>query len=127
IGWSARVLSRSGSADPALRHQRLVEVGASLSTVSLSARGSGEASVGHAVRKRESSKRVGGFTAVGATRRRCRLPYNKQLQRTVRRHHGRAASAPFHFALASLSRVQRAAAELRRYTASSASPAVSRE
>ena len=42
--------------------------------------------------------------------------HNKQLQRTVRRHHGRAASAPFHFALASLSRGQRAAAELRRYT-----------
>jgi len=39
---------------------------------------------------------------------------NKQLQRTVGRHRGRAASAPFHFALASLSRGQRAAAELRR-------------
>src|SRR5205814_8832115 len=45
-------------------------------------------------------------------------PHNKQLQRTVRRHHGRAASAPFHFALASLSRGQRAAAELRRYALS---------
>jgi hypothetical protein len=41
--------------------------------------------------------------------------HNKQLQRTAQRHRGRAASAPFHFALASLGRVQRAAAELRRY------------
>src|SRR5947207_6098464 len=101
IGRSTRVLSRSGSADLALWHQRLVEVGASLSTLSLSARGSGEAGVGHAVRKRESSERVGGFTAVGATLRRCRLPYNKQLQRTVR------DKVPRHIG-------QRAAAELRR-------------
>jgi hypothetical protein len=42
---------------------------------------------------------------------------NKQLQRTVQRHRGRAASAAFHFALASLSRVHRAAAELRRSAA----------
>jgi len=44
------------------------------------------------------------------------LSANKQLQRTVARHRGRAASASFHFALASLGRVHRAAAELRRYT-----------
>ena len=29
-----------------------------------------------------------------------RVPYNKQLQRTVIRRRGRAASAPFHYALA---------------------------
>jgi hypothetical protein len=39
---------------------------------------------------------------------------NKQLQRTVTRHRGDAASAPFHFALASRITRQRAAAELRR-------------
>ena len=42
------------------------------------------------------------------------LSPNKQLQRTVGRHHGSAASAPFHYALASLGKGQRAAAELRR-------------
>ena len=41
----------------------------------------------------------------------------KQLQRTVIRHRGRAASASFHYALAARSNRQRAAAELRRYTA----------
>jgi hypothetical protein len=41
-------------------------------------------------------------------------PANKQLQRTVTRHRGDAASAPFHYALASRSKLQRAAAELRR-------------
>lgn len=41
---------------------------------------------------------------------------NKQLQRTVTRHHGDAASAPFHFALASRITRQRAAAELRRFS-----------
>ena len=38
----------------------------------------------------------------------------KQLQRTVVRHRGDAASAPFHYALASRVTRQRAAAELRR-------------
>ena len=40
-------------------------------------------------------------------------PYNKQLQRTVPRHRGRAASASFHYALAARYNRQRAAAELR--------------
>jgi hypothetical protein len=39
---------------------------------------------------------------------------NKQLQRTVERHRGDAARAPFHCARASRIRRQRAAAELRR-------------
>jgi hypothetical protein len=39
---------------------------------------------------------------------------NKQLQRTVIRRRGRAASAPFHYALAARWTRQRAAAELRR-------------
>ncbi len=39
---------------------------------------------------------------------------NKQLQRTVARRHRRAASAPFHSAVAARWTVQRAAAELRR-------------
>jgi hypothetical protein len=42
------------------------------------------------------------------------VTHNKRLHRTVKRHRGRAAGAPFHFALASLGRAQRAAAELRR-------------
>jgi len=42
---------------------------------------------------------------------------NKQLQRTVIRHRGDAASAPFHYALASRFARQRAAAELRCYRA----------
>jgi hypothetical protein len=42
-------------------------------------------------------------------------PYNKQLQRTVIRHRGAAASATFHYAPASRITRQRAAAELRRY------------
>ena len=37
---------------------------------------------------------------------------NKQLQRTVTRRRGRAASAPFHYALAPRITRQRAAAEL---------------
>jgi hypothetical protein len=41
-------------------------------------------------------------------------PPNKQLQRTVERCRGRAASASFHYALAARSNPQRAAAELRR-------------
>jgi len=44
-------------------------------------------------------------------------PPNKQLQRTVRPHRGRAASAPFHYALAARVDRHRAAAELRRYAA----------
>src|SRR5262245_56559094 len=44
-------------------------------------------------------------------------PANKQLQRTVERYRGRAASASFHYALAARYNPQRAAAELRRYTA----------
>ena len=90
-----------------MRHRRRIAVGASLSTLSWSARCSGKPAVGHDVRKGESSKRVGGFTAVGATLRRCRLPYNKQLQRTV------GDKVPRHIG-------QRAAAELRRYTATEA-------
>jgi hypothetical protein len=39
---------------------------------------------------------------------------NKQLQRTVIRRRGDAASAPFHYALAARWARQRAAAELRR-------------
>ena len=41
-------------------------------------------------------------------------PPNKQLERTVIRRRGRAASAPFHYALASRWTAQRAAAQLRR-------------
>jgi len=44
-------------------------------------------------------------------------PPNKQLQRTVIRHRGDTASAPFHYALAVRFTRQRAAAELRRYAA----------
>jgi len=44
----------------------------------------------------------------------CQVPYNKQLQRTVERYRGRAASASFHYALAARWLAQRAAAELRR-------------
>ena len=39
---------------------------------------------------------------------------NKQLERTVIRRHGRAASAPFHYALAARWTARRAAAQLRR-------------
>jgi hypothetical protein len=42
-------------------------------------------------------------------------PPNKQLQRTGIRHRGDAASAPFHYALASRIKRRRAAAELRRW------------
>ena len=45
------------------------------------------------------------------------MPHNKQLQRTVIRRYVRAASAPFHYALAARITRQRAAAELRRYAA----------
>jgi len=41
-------------------------------------------------------------------------PPNKQLQRTVERHRGRAASASFHYAHAARWTVGHAAAELRR-------------
>ena len=47
----------------------------------------------------------------------CQLPYNKQLERTVIRRHVRAASAPFHYALAARWTARRAAAQLRRYVA----------
>ena len=47
-------------------------------------------------------------------------PPNKQLQRTVTRRRGRAARAPFHYARAPRFKRQRAAAELRRYTARTA-------
>jgi hypothetical protein len=43
-------------------------------------------------------------------------PPNKQLERTVIRRRGRAASAPFHYAHAARWTGQRAAAQLRRYT-----------
>jgi hypothetical protein len=46
----------------------------------------------------------------------CQAP-NKQSQRTVTRHRGDAASASFHYALASRFIRQRVAAELRRYAA----------
>jgi hypothetical protein len=39
---------------------------------------------------------------------------NKQLERTVMRHRGDAASAPLHYALASRFTPQRAAAQLQR-------------
>jgi hypothetical protein len=42
------------------------------------------------------------------------LTSNKQSQRTVIRHRGDGASAPFHYALAPRFKRQRAAAELRR-------------
>ena len=42
------------------------------------------------------------------------LTPNKQLQRTVERCRGRAASASFHYALTARYHRQRAAAELRR-------------
>jgi hypothetical protein len=42
------------------------------------------------------------------------VPPNKQLQRTVKRHRGDAASAPFHYALAPRFTRQHTAAELRR-------------
>jgi len=44
-------------------------------------------------------------------------PHNKQLERTVIRRRVRAASAPFHYALAARWTAQRAAAQLRRYAA----------
>jgi hypothetical protein len=40
---------------------------------------------------------------------------NKRLERTVMRYRGAAASAPFHYALASRFTRQRAAAEPQRY------------
>jgi hypothetical protein len=42
------------------------------------------------------------------------LPSNKQLERTVIRRRVRAASAPFHYALAARWTARRAAAQLRR-------------
>jgi hypothetical protein len=42
------------------------------------------------------------------------MTHNRQLQLTVKRHRGDAASALFHYALASRYTRQRAAAELRR-------------
>jgi hypothetical protein len=52
---------------------------------------------------------------------------NKQLQRTVIRHRGDGASAPFHYALAARWWADRAAAELRRWASGSplANPSVS--
>jgi hypothetical protein len=47
----------------------------------------------------------------------CRPPYNKQLEPTVIRRHVRAASAPFHYALAARWTRGRAAAQLQGYTA----------
>jgi hypothetical protein len=43
------------------------------------------------------------------------LSHNKQLERTVMRHRRDAASAPFHYALASRFTRRRAAAQLQRY------------
>jgi hypothetical protein len=50
---------------------------------------------------------------VTAQRALCQPP-NKQLERTVIRRHVRAASAPFHYALAARWPARRAAAQLRR-------------
>ena len=47
-------------------------------------------------------------------------PPNKQLQRTVTLRRGDGTSAPFHYALVPRITLQRAAAELRRYTARTA-------
>ena len=44
----------------------------------------------------------------------CQLP-NKQLERTVNRHRGDVASAPFHYALAPRGTQYRAAAQPQRY------------
>jgi hypothetical protein len=44
----------------------------------------------------------------------CQVSPNKQLERTVISRHVRAASAPFHYALAARWAAQRAAAQLRR-------------
>ena len=44
-----------------------------------------------------------------------RKSHNKQLERAVKRHRGRAASAPFHYAHAARRTAQHAAAQLRRY------------
>jgi hypothetical protein len=49
-----------------------------------------------------------------STKRALCQPPNKQLERTVTRRRGRAASAPFHYALAARWTAQRAAAQLRR-------------
>jgi hypothetical protein len=54
----------------------------------------------------------------------CQAP-NKQLQRTVPRHRGDGASAPFHYALAPRFTRQRATAQLRRYSARFAAAACS--
>ena len=47
-------------------------------------------------------------------------PYNKQFERTVIRRRMRAARASFHYAHAARWTPQRAAAQLRRYTARTA-------
>jgi hypothetical protein len=47
------------------------------------------------------------------------VPYNKQFERTVIPNRWRAASAPFHYALAARWTAQRAAAQLQRYLARS--------
>jgi hypothetical protein len=54
---------------------------------------------------------VGKYAFTKVRRRRQRQSPNNRLQRTVERHRGRAASASFHYVLASLGRGQRAAAE----------------
>ena len=48
------------------------------------------------------------------------MPHNKQFELTVIRRHVRAASASLHYAVAARWSAQRAAAELRRYTARTA-------
>ena len=48
---------------------------------------------------------------------------NKQLERAVKRHRGRAASAPFHYAHAARWTPHHAAAQLQRYAAYFASRA----
>jgi hypothetical protein len=62
--------------------------------------------------------------AVRAAKEASCQPPNKQLQRTVTRRRGDGASAPLHYALAPRVTRQRAAAELRRYTARMAYRAV---
>ena len=54
------------------------------------------------------------FATIGVAK----LPSNKQLERTVIRRRVRAASAPFHYALAARWTARRAAAQLRRYALS---------
>jgi hypothetical protein len=57
---------------------------------------------------------------------RARRAPNEPLQRTVTRHRGDVASAPFHYALAPRFTRRRAAAQLRRYAARLRYPVIAR-